>query len=296
MIQWPIALYSLEGSCGTSVLKGRQPFLVSEASLYKIQAVTDHGRALLYSPAVGGWESPIRLLKAPSGHLLLPLFGQSQSQLEADAVKIGGRVGPLDAPVATPLADPDSAHALAAAPVVASSSTSSLVASPKEPAAVLPTRRTARVSTQGIIKEFRKLVGRSRPTPELLSGELDQAVHLSESLSHRQPDAVGCCCFHGLVNWKPKIYRYPSQHVFAAASKHSRTSSLSRFVACITIQGNLEVWKDWHVIEPNHHKNRIPLEHSDTIAVMLTLSSCTCTPLVELASVFELFYRSPTYS
>ncbi len=74
-IQWPLQLQDLSGTCGTSVLEGDQPFLVSEYGLHKIKAVTDHGEALMYSPACGGWQCPISLLKAPGGHLLLPLFG-----------------------------------------------------------------------------------------------------------------------------------------------------------------------------------------------------------------------------
>ena len=47
MITWPLELSSLSGTCGTSVLRGRQPFLVSELSLHKIKALTDHGDALM---------------------------------------------------------------------------------------------------------------------------------------------------------------------------------------------------------------------------------------------------------
>ena len=47
LVTWPLQMLKLEGTCGTSVLKGRQPFLVSESSLHKIKAITDHGEALM---------------------------------------------------------------------------------------------------------------------------------------------------------------------------------------------------------------------------------------------------------
>ena len=94
-LMWPMELSAQRGECGTSIIPGKSPFLVSEESMEALQAITDHARAVMYSPLLGRWERPQSLLKTPSGHLLLPLFGQDYNRMLKDAQVIGGRVGPL---------------------------------------------------------------------------------------------------------------------------------------------------------------------------------------------------------
>ena len=120
-----------------------------------------------------------------------------------------------------------------------------------------------KTSTEAIVRTFKKLIGRSRPTPELVSQEFETADLLARSASHQ---STCFCCIHGLVNWKPKLYKFPSTHVFSIAADQP----LYRLMLALDNTGKLILWRDWHVVTLRDRR-RDPIEGSDLCAVMLTI-------------------------
>ncbi len=88
----------------------------------------------------------------------------------------------------------------------------------------------------------------------------------SEILKQSVPSSASFSCVHGLMNWKPKIHRYPPAFV--------RTQCLGqqihRLLLAIDTTGQLILWKDWHPISDSS-KSRIPIEQAESCACMLTM-------------------------